>query len=221
MLEKWMPLGDRLLSRLADGTGRRFRYRALILATVCWCGLALALLHAISVPASPRMSSDARGRKPISAPQPMLGDSMCGPAVEPPAVQEALATGGITATTVPPVPQQDDRMVPQRNAVAQITASAPEKPAVLIYHRLGSAAGQQAALRIAEEVRKAGGDLVGIRTAVQVPATRELRYLRAADAAEGNKLAMQFKGRWGNAWRVAALAPNAGSRRFEIWLPHH
>jgi hypothetical protein len=151
----------------------------------------------------------------------MLGDALRSSAADAPVAQLATATSGVIATAGPHIPREDDQDALQRSTAALPDVPVSGKPEVLIYHRLGSTAGQRAAVRIASEVRKAGGKPIRIRATAQVPATRELRYLRAEDAAEGNKLASQFKGRWGNVWRVAALAPDAGSRRFEIWLPHH
>jgi hypothetical protein len=91
---------------------------------------------------------------------------------------------------------------------------------VRIHHRQGSFAGKEAAMRIAQEVRKAGGHLVSISAEPAVPAPRQVRYSSHADAAEANELAQRFKRRWGNAWRLDRSENTPGDRRFEIWLPH-
>jgi hypothetical protein len=111
-------------------------------------------------------------------------------------------------------------------------ASAADAPAaVLIRHRGGSAAGREAAQRIADEARRAGVEVVGIRAASSVPKKREVRYLPGGDAAEGERLASRFRSRWGNDWEVReseaktassvkAAARPAPAHTLEVWLPH-
>ena len=104
--------------------------------------------------------------------------------------------------------------------------------AVLIRHRGGSAAGREAARRIADEARRAGVRVVGIRAVPAVPSRREVHYLRDEDAAEGKRLASRFRDRWGNAWpvrkpelpkaspKVSAAAGTTPTHTLEVWLPH-
>jgi len=117
-------------------------------------------------------------------------------------------------------------------APAAAQPAAVQPAAVLIRHRDGSAAGREAAKRIAEEARRAGVAVVGIRGAALVPKGREVRYLQGADAGEAERLAERFRGRWGSAWEVrapgsaarpapmAAAARPAPAHTLEVWLPH-
>lgn len=110
-------------------------------------------------------------------------------------------------------------------------ASAADAPAaVLIRHRGGSAAGREAAQRIADEARRAGVTVTGIRAVPAVPSRREVHYLRAEDAAEGKRLASRLRDRWGGAWQVREpgspkASPKASAVRptpthtLEVWLP--
>ena len=91
---------------------------------------------------------------------------------------------------------------------------------VRIHHRQGSSAGKEAAARIAQEVRKVGGDIISISAEPAVPTTRQVRYSSHADAAEANELVQRFKRRWGNTWRIDRSSNATGDRQFEIWLPH-
>ncbi len=93
-------------------------------------------------------------------------------------------------------------------------------PLVRIHHRQGSSAGKEAAMRIAREVRKVGGDIISISAEPAVPTTRQVRYSSHTDAAEANELVQRFKRRWGNTWRIDRSENAIGDRRFEIWLPH-
>ena len=112
-------------------------------------------------------------------------------------------------------------------------ASAANTPAtLLIRHRGGSAAGREAARRIADEARRAGVEVVGIRAASSVPSRREVHYLRGGDAAEAERLASRLRQRWGSAWEVREPGPGTASRKkvsavgpapshtLEVWLPH-
>ena len=75
-------------------------------------------------------------------------------------------------------------------------------------------------MRIAQEVRKAGAELVSINAEPRVPATRRLQYSNHADLAEANAFVHRFRHRWGNTWQVDLLNGGASRRQFEIWLPH-
>ena len=75
-------------------------------------------------------------------------------------------------------------------------------------------------MRIAQEVRKAGAELVSIDAEPRVPAVRRLQYSDPDDLAEANAFVHRFRHRWGNAWQVDLLGSEASRRQFEIWLPH-
>jgi len=125
----------------------------------------------------------------------------------------------------------------ERLGATLLSADAPavvQPMAVLIRHRDGSAAGRAAAERIAEEARRAGAAVVGIRAAASVPKGREVRYLQGSDAAKAERLAERFRERWGSVWEVrtpgptappaskasAATARPAPAHALEVWLPH-
>jgi hypothetical protein len=117
----------------------------------------------------------------------------------------------------------------ERPGAAQASTKAPA--AVLIRHRGGSAAGREAAQRIADEARRGGVRVVGIRAVPAVPSRREVHFLRGDDAAEGERLASRLRSRWGNDWHVRELEAGATSSKklaagpipahtLEVWLPH-
>ncbi|HYI85305.1 MAG TPA: hypothetical protein VEX11_19135 [Acetobacteraceae bacterium] len=93
-------------------------------------------------------------------------------------------------------------------------------------------AGREAAQLIADEARRTGVKVVGIRPVPTVPDRREVHYLRDEDAAEGERLASQLRQRWGNTWKVREKRPatatpktslaalSAPVHTLEVWLPH-
>jgi len=106
--------------------------------------------------------------------------------------------------------------------------AAPAPAGVLIHYRAGSAAGQVAARRIAEEVRRAGLGVIGLRAETAVPSMREVLYPACGAATEAERLAARLRSRWGNAWRVQTkeesgpdrAAPGSAPNVLEVWLPH-
>ena len=103
---------------------------------------------------------------------------------------------------------------------------------MLVRHRVGSVAGREAAQLIADEARRTGVKVVGIRPVPTVPDRREVHYLRDENAAEGERLASQLRQRWGNTWKVREKRPatatpktslaalSAPVHTLEVWLPH-
>ena len=139
------------------------------------------------------------------------------------------ATSAACASDAGPDPRGGPGVGEEPSGVAQAPARAPA--AVLIRHRGGSAAGREAARRIAYEARRAGVRVVGIRAVAAVPSRREVHYLRAEDAAEGKRLASRLRDRWGGAWQVrepgsskapprASAARQTPTHALEVWLPH-
>ena len=123
---------------------------------------------------------------------------------------------------------QDDL---RRKYPATVQTSAVPPMSVLILYRAGSVAGQVAAQRLAGETRRAGVEVAGLAGVPVVPKTREVRYLRRGDAAEGERLAARFQARWGNVWQVRESGSDAKSPGYfatgqvpahtlEVWLPH-
>lgn len=134
----------------------------------------------------------------------------------------ASPSGSASSSTISTLNWADPAVRPSQNGGSDTASNAqpPNGPIVRIHHRQGSFAGKEAAMRIAQEVRKAGGHLVSIGAEPAVPATRQVRYSSHADAAEANELVQRFKRRWGNAWRLDRSENTPGDRRLEIWLPH-
>ncbi len=134
----------------------------------------------------------------------------------------ALPLGSASSSTISTLNWANPAVTPSQDGGSDTASNTqpPNGPIVHIFHRQGSFAGREAAMRIAQEVRKAGRDLASISAEPAVPATRQVRYSSHADAAEANELVQRFKRRWGNAWKIDRSENAPGDRRFEIWLPH-
>jgi hypothetical protein len=158
------------------------------------------------------------------APPPPPRDAAAGNA----AAGLAWASGadpGPAAAASPPDPAECEAggLPPAADAeTAAGTASSPPGPMLRIHHRAGSAAGRAAAGRIAEEALKAGVPVLGISAEPAGPRRREVRYVHQEDAAEAERLAARFRGRWGNSWRVVRVetASEPADHALEVWLPH-
>lgn len=196
---------------------------ALALAAFGWCLLAFLTCATFLSSSAPKrvtaaddVSINLVGRFPPSA----IDDSTPGAARS--YANPASPSGSAPSSRVSTHGWADPAVRPSQDGGSDTVSNVqpPNGPIVRIHHRQGSFAGKEAAMRIAQEVRKAGGHLVSISAEPAVPATRQVRYSSHADAAEANELAQRFKRRWGNAWRLDRSENTPGDRRFEIWLPH-
>jgi hypothetical protein len=191
-------------------------------------------------PPSVRAAADSRPAEPSAEEAPAAAPTHAGSASQQDAAADAARVAAAVARwSAPPGPAAAHAYADARDerlGATLLSAGAPAaaRPAtaVLIRHRDGSAAGREAAKRIAEEARRAGVAVVGIRAAPAVPKGREVRHLQGGDAAEAERLAERFRGRWGSAWEVRTPGPGAppASKAFaarpapahtlEVWLPH-
>ena len=228
------------------------------MALACWGGLAGFALAWLMPPATPRRpmpvaaADSPLGGSPrvIAAVVPSTGEgrdamieatgsAAAGMAVrlQPTMIslgRAACGGAGLTASAGCASHTEASEAHEERPGAAQASIKAPA--AVLIRHRGGSAAGREAARRIADEARRGGVRVVGIRAVPAVPSRREVHYLAGGDADEAERLAARFRQRWGSAWEVrepagsaAAAAPSALAARrpvparahtLEVWLPH-
>jgi hypothetical protein len=222
----------------------------LFAGTVCWCCLAgLVFLVWLAPPAGGwRRVSAARTTE-----SPPIASPWGAAAAVPPsgtelstATEDAASAGPITAGGIhlasgmmgAPVCGPDaEREVQSEPGVEgkrpwAASAASAARTTVLVRHRVGSVAGREAAQLIADEARRTGVKVVGIRPVPTVPDRREVHYLRDEDAAEGERLASQLRQRWGNTWKVREKRPatatpktslaalSAPVHTLEVWLPH-
>lgn len=141
-----------------------------------------------------------------------------------------LPPGSAGAEVTSPVPDLQTAV----GGTGEHTGTATSAPSVgvFIHYRVGSAAGREAARRIAEEVRRAGLEVMGVSAEPTVPTMREILHPGGDAAAEAERLATRLRNRWGNAWRVQAregpsleqgrhrAEPRSALSVLEVWLPH-
>ena len=142
--------------------------------------------------------------------------------------QSTFGVAGLTVMSSGGASTQDD--LRDKHAGTNQTSTVPPM-SVLFLYRAGSRAGRAAAQQLASEAYRAGVDVAGTSAVPVVPKTREVRYLRSEDAAEGQRLAARFQARWGNVWQVRESGSDAKSPGYfapgqlpahtlEVWLPH-
>jgi hypothetical protein len=221
---------------------------ALLAAMMSWCFLTGVISTKLLMPPAPQKRSASVGTTVMSlfvAPPRETTPSMpplhSGPDVRVKAAvgddlrPEALATSqstfgvaGLTVMSSGGASTQDD-LRDKHAGIAQTSAVPPMS--VLFLYRAGSVAGRAAAQQLAGEAHRAGVDVAGITAVPVVPKTREVRYLRSGDAAEGRRLASRFQARWGNVWQVREPGSDtkwpgyfatgqAPAHTLEVWLPH-
>jgi hypothetical protein len=246
------PSGGAMLGRRRFRRGGYLYSRwGLFAGTVCWCCLAgfIFLVWLAppagwwrSVPARPAESPPAVSAWAAAAAVPPGGAERSATAEDSASAAAATETTDTTAcgggtplniavdgARAEPDVQREPGMEGKRIDAA--SAAPTIQTAVLIRHRTGSASGREAAQLIADEARRTGLRVIGIRPVSAVPDQREVQYLRDEDAAEGERLASQFRQRWGSAWKVREKRPGtappkalaalpAPAHRLEVWLPH-
>jgi hypothetical protein len=255
------PSGGAMLGRRRHWAWGYLQSRwALFAGAVCWISLAGCVFFVwLAPPAAPRRFVPAGPTGgPVAAASPRAAAAAVPPSVtEPSAAADADAAvataGGLRLATRPTVaaacgadgpssttttvcgsdaePEVRREPVAERKRPGPALAAPAAQAAVVIRHRKGSAAGREAAQLIADEARRTGVRVVGIRPVPEVPDRREVHYLRDGDAAEGKRLASRLRDRWGNAWKVREVRPAMASQKataalappphtLEVWLPH-
>jgi hypothetical protein len=116
-----------------------------------------------------------------------------------------------------PAPRVPRRWARRRAALARGGAAAGQQRVVL-HHRAGSYAAQEAAGAMAAQVREAGFDLNETRAVTATPSQRVVRYFHTEDAASAARLA----GRLGRGWALQdfrSYEPLPPPALLEVWLP--
>ncbi|MBL6082452.1 hypothetical protein JMJ56_31285 [Belnapia sp. T18] len=231
MWSKRLPSGGGMSALAFGGTQRRNSYPVLVAAAFLWCCLAFLTFSTFlgsGTAKRPSLDDWPTGLAQAGFPATMTHD---------PAPKSGQAwANAVSPPRLTVAPQRHELAQPDPVALPSLVAGrdaphagqekvgegslTPSKPMVRIHHRHGSYAGREAAMRIAQELRKAGADLVSINAEPRVPAIRRLQYSSQADLAEANAFVHRFRHRWGNTWQVDLLDGGASRRQFEIWLPH-
>jgi hypothetical protein len=223
MRGKRSPSGSKMPAADISTFLTRGAHNALALAALGWCLLAVLTCTTFLGFGAPRRSAavDDVGNSSAGQFSPLATDASTQRGMQLWS-NPASSSGSESRSAVPTLDGRDSATTLSRDkgGDAATNTQAVNGPVVRIHHRQGSLAGKDAAMRIAQEVRKAGGGIVSINAEPTVPAIRQLRYSSHADAAEASELVHRFKRRWGNAWRVNRIEDAAGDRQFEIWLPH-